>query len=255
MVNKFNSLAAEDELFRSVTVVKVLIPLYKNTPPVKVLHSKPPLIYVIEVKLHKLIHCFLRVPLPPSRRPSPWRRWPAWCRQETAWRSGTRLPWLRCSSLTPTAAATPSLRPAGAPTVSWLISCWSIHRWCLFVYHTLRGVLCCYFIYESPESKVLFSVYCHIIKKNLANSKKLELMIKTININSEHIGLFKALFTQLEVGTYPWPPSSDQYLVSASSSGDKLVVSSLKASPVPVVELGDGVRAVCSLYYNNQIIS
>lgn len=39
-----------------------------------------------------------------------------------------------------------------------------------------------------------------------------------------------------------WPELSDQYLVSASSSGDKLVVSSLKAGPVPVVELADGVR-------------
>ncbi|KAM9376951.1 protein NEDD1 isoform 2-T3 [Pholidichthys leucotaenia] len=34
--------------------------------------------------------------------------------------------------------------------------------------------------------------------------------------------------------------SNNQYLVSASSSGDKLVVSSLKGTPVPVVELGDG---------------
>lgn len=34
---------------------------------------------------------------------------------------------------------------------------------------------------------------------------------------------------------------ADQYLVSASSSGDKLVVSSLKSNPVPVVELADGV--------------
>uniref|UniRef100_G3NYX3 NEDD1 gamma-tubulin ring complex targeting factor n=1 Tax=Gasterosteus aculeatus aculeatus TaxID=481459 RepID=G3NYX3_GASAC len=41
--------------------------------------------------------------------------------------------------------------------------------------------------------------------------------------------------------------SNNQYLVSASSSGDKLVVSSLKASPVPVVELGDGKKqtSVC----------
>lgn len=30
--------------------------------------------------------------------------------------------------------------------------------------------------------------------------------------------------------------------MSASSSGDKLVVSSLKSTPVPVVELADGVR-------------
>lgn len=36
---------------------------------------------------------------------------------------------------------------------------------------------------------------------------------------------------------------SDQYLVSASSSGDKLVVSSLKSTPIPVVELADGVSA------------
>lgn len=34
--------------------------------------------------------------------------------------------------------------------------------------------------------------------------------------------------------------SNNQYLVSASSIGDKLVVSSLKSSPVPVVELGEG---------------
>ncbi|KAM9855056.1 protein NEDD1 isoform 2-T2 [Aulostomus maculatus] len=36
--------------------------------------------------------------------------------------------------------------------------------------------------------------------------------------------------------------SNNQYLVSASSSGDKLVVSSLKSSPVPVVELADGKK-------------
>ncbi|XP_047453491.1 protein NEDD1 isoform X2 [Mugil cephalus] len=36
--------------------------------------------------------------------------------------------------------------------------------------------------------------------------------------------------------------SNNQYLVSASSSGDKLVVSSLKSSPAPVVELGDGKK-------------
>ncbi|KAM9754255.1 protein NEDD1 isoform 1-T2 [Menidia menidia] len=36
--------------------------------------------------------------------------------------------------------------------------------------------------------------------------------------------------------------SNNQYLVSASSSGDKLVVSSLKASPAPVVELADGKK-------------
>ncbi|KAM3609283.1 uncharacterized protein V6R79_012343 [Siganus canaliculatus] len=36
--------------------------------------------------------------------------------------------------------------------------------------------------------------------------------------------------------------SSNQYLVSASSSGDKLVVSSLKAAPAPVVELAEGRR-------------
>lgn len=46
--------------------------------------------------------------------------------------------------------------------------------------------------------------------------------------------------------TYPvaqvcWS-SSNQYLVSASSIGDKLVVSSLKSSPVPVMELGDGKK-------------
>ncbi|XP_075933701.1 protein NEDD1 isoform X1 [Anarhichas minor] len=41
--------------------------------------------------------------------------------------------------------------------------------------------------------------------------------------------------------------SNNQYLVSASSSGDKLVVSSLKSSAVPVVELGDGKQqtSVC----------
>ncbi|XP_005449195.1 protein NEDD1 isoform X1 [Oreochromis niloticus] len=36
--------------------------------------------------------------------------------------------------------------------------------------------------------------------------------------------------------------SNNQYLVSASSSGDKLVVSSLKSTPVPVVELADGKK-------------
>ncbi|XP_056272654.1 protein NEDD1 isoform X2 [Pseudoliparis swirei] len=36
--------------------------------------------------------------------------------------------------------------------------------------------------------------------------------------------------------------SNNQYLVSASSSGDKLVVSSLKSSVVTVVELGDGKK-------------
>ncbi|XP_054476604.1 protein NEDD1 isoform X2 [Anoplopoma fimbria] len=36
--------------------------------------------------------------------------------------------------------------------------------------------------------------------------------------------------------------SNNQYLVSASSSGDKLVVSSLKSTPVPVVELGEGKK-------------
>ncbi|XP_074489442.1 protein NEDD1 isoform X1 [Sebastes fasciatus] len=41
--------------------------------------------------------------------------------------------------------------------------------------------------------------------------------------------------------------SNNQYLVSASSSGDKLVVSSLKSTPVPVVELGEGKKqtSVC----------
>ncbi|XP_068169117.1 protein NEDD1 [Antennarius striatus] len=36
--------------------------------------------------------------------------------------------------------------------------------------------------------------------------------------------------------------SNNQYLVSASTSGDKLVVSSLKSTPVPVVELAEGKR-------------
>ncbi|XP_024136766.1 protein NEDD1 [Oryzias melastigma] len=36
--------------------------------------------------------------------------------------------------------------------------------------------------------------------------------------------------------------SNNQYLVSASSSGDKLVVSSLKLSPVPVAELAEGKK-------------
>uniref|UniRef100_A0A3Q3XKB6 Uncharacterized protein n=1 Tax=Mola mola TaxID=94237 RepID=A0A3Q3XKB6_MOLML len=36
--------------------------------------------------------------------------------------------------------------------------------------------------------------------------------------------------------------SNNQYLVSASSSGDKVVVSSLKSTPGPVVELADGKR-------------
>ncbi|XP_067349439.1 protein NEDD1 isoform X3 [Channa argus] len=36
--------------------------------------------------------------------------------------------------------------------------------------------------------------------------------------------------------------SNNQYLVSASSSGDKLVVSSLKSTPVPVVELAGGKK-------------
>ncbi|XP_054633744.1 protein NEDD1 isoform X2 [Dunckerocampus dactyliophorus] len=36
--------------------------------------------------------------------------------------------------------------------------------------------------------------------------------------------------------------SNNQYLVSASSSGDKVVLSSLKSSPVPLVELAEGKR-------------
>uniref|UniRef100_A0A3B4Z054 NEDD1 gamma-tubulin ring complex targeting factor n=1 Tax=Stegastes partitus TaxID=144197 RepID=A0A3B4Z054_9TELE len=36
--------------------------------------------------------------------------------------------------------------------------------------------------------------------------------------------------------------SNNQYLVSASASGDKVVVSSLKSAPVPVVELADGKK-------------
>ncbi|KAM4734312.1 protein NEDD1 isoform 2-T2 [Anableps anableps] len=36
--------------------------------------------------------------------------------------------------------------------------------------------------------------------------------------------------------------ANNQYLVSASSSGDKLVVSSLKSAPVPVIELADGKK-------------
>ncbi|XP_028814818.1 protein NEDD1 isoform X2 [Denticeps clupeoides] len=36
--------------------------------------------------------------------------------------------------------------------------------------------------------------------------------------------------------------SNNQYLVSASSLGDKLVVSSLKSSPIPVVELAEGKK-------------
>ncbi|XP_015239262.1 PREDICTED: protein NEDD1 isoform X1 [Cyprinodon variegatus] len=36
--------------------------------------------------------------------------------------------------------------------------------------------------------------------------------------------------------------SNNQYLVSASSSGDKLVLSSLKSAPVPVVELAEGKK-------------
>ncbi|XP_030621717.1 protein NEDD1 [Chanos chanos] len=36
--------------------------------------------------------------------------------------------------------------------------------------------------------------------------------------------------------------SNNQYIVSASSAGDKLVVSSLKSSPIPVVELGEGKK-------------
>ncbi|TRY56154.1 hypothetical protein DNTS_015271 [Danionella cerebrum] len=36
--------------------------------------------------------------------------------------------------------------------------------------------------------------------------------------------------------------SSNQYLVSASSIGDKLVVSSLKSSPVSIIELGEGKK-------------
>ncbi|XP_029993266.1 protein NEDD1 isoform X1 [Sphaeramia orbicularis] len=36
--------------------------------------------------------------------------------------------------------------------------------------------------------------------------------------------------------------SNNQYVVSASSSGDKLVVSSLKSNPVPVVELAEGKK-------------
>lgn len=44
------------------------------------------------------------------------------------------------------------------------------------------------------------------------------------------------------------PVPSDQYLVSASSSGDKLVVSSLKSAPVPVVELADGVSPLSGCF-------
>ncbi|KAK1875748.1 Protein NEDD1 [Dissostichus eleginoides] len=49
--------------------------------------------------------------------------------------------------------------------------------------------------------------------------------------------------------------SNNQYLVSASSSGDKLVVCSLKSSPVPVVELGDGKKQTCvSLSSSSQFL-
>ncbi|KAK1887962.1 Protein NEDD1 [Dissostichus eleginoides] len=50
--------------------------------------------------------------------------------------------------------------------------------------------------------------------------------------------------------------SNNQYLVSASSSGDKLVVCSLKSSPVPVVELGDGKKQTCvSLSSSSQFLA
>lgn len=55
-----------------------------------------------------------------------------------------------------------------------------------------------------------------------------------------------------------WRVLSDQYLVSASSSGDKLVVSSLKSTPVPVVELADGVSAqllISFSWINNVFLS
>ncbi|XP_029952881.1 protein NEDD1 isoform X2 [Salarias fasciatus] len=39
--------------------------------------------------------------------------------------------------------------------------------------------------------------------------------------------------------------SNNQYLVTASSGGDKLVLSSLKSSPVPVVELAEGKHQTC----------
>lgn len=49
--------------------------------------------------------------------------------------------------------------------------------------------------------------------------------------------------------------SNKQYLVSASSSGDKLVVSSLKSSPVPVLELAEGKKQTCvSLSSSSQFV-
>ncbi|KAJ8392325.1 hypothetical protein AAFF_G00076890 [Aldrovandia affinis] len=49
--------------------------------------------------------------------------------------------------------------------------------------------------------------------------------------------------------------SNNQYLVSASSVGDKLVVSSLKSSPVPVVELAEGKKQTCvSLNSTSQLL-
>lgn len=59
----------------------------------------------------------------------PWRRWLAWCRPETAWSSGMRLPWHRWSSLIPTTAAARWLRRAGAPTVSWCVVMTQIQMW------------------------------------------------------------------------------------------------------------------------------
>uniref|UniRef100_A0A8C6SSV1 NEDD1 gamma-tubulin ring complex targeting factor n=1 Tax=Neogobius melanostomus TaxID=47308 RepID=A0A8C6SSV1_9GOBI len=51
--------------------------------------------------------------------------------------------------------------------------------------------------------------------------------------------------------------SNNQYLVSASSIGDKLVVSSLKSSPVPVVELAEGKKQtrVCLSSSSQYVVS
>ncbi|MGH0186243.1 UNVERIFIED_CONTAM: hypothetical protein FKN15_020612 [Acipenser sinensis] len=40
-------------------------------------------------------------------------------------------------------------------------------------------------------------------------------------------------------------PGSHHFLVSACASGDKIVVSSCKSSPVPVLDLAEGKRQTC----------
>lgn len=56
-----------------------------------------------------------------------------------------------------------------------------------------------------------------------------------------------SVFASCQRGKRSLAVPADQYLVTASSSGDKLVVSSLKSSPVAVVELADGVSVRSAL--------